>query len=81
MLGHASAAVTFDGYADLFDDALDGVAAALDRAARQSDVAHLLPKAGLGLDTTARQERENPRMTGGFSVLVTPAGFEPALPP
>lgn len=45
MLGHASAAVTLDVYADLFDDDLDSVATALDRAAMQSDVANLLPKA------------------------------------
>lgn len=45
MLGHASAAVTLDVYADLFDDDLDGVARALDRAAMQSDVANLLPRA------------------------------------
>lgn len=30
MLGHASAAMTLDTYADLFDDDLDDVAAALD---------------------------------------------------
>lgn len=29
MLGHASAAMTFDVYADLFDDDLNSVAAAL----------------------------------------------------
>ena len=45
MLGHASAAVTLDVYADLFDDDLDGVATALNLAAMQSDVANLLPKA------------------------------------
>ena len=32
MLGHASAAVTLDIYSDLFDDDLDGVSVALDRA-------------------------------------------------
>jgi hypothetical protein len=32
MLGHASAAVTLDIYSDRFDDDLDGVATALDRA-------------------------------------------------
>lgn len=32
MLGHASAAMTLDTYADLFDDDLDAVADALDRA-------------------------------------------------
>lgn len=32
MLGHASASMTLDTYADLFDDDLDDVASALDRA-------------------------------------------------
>jgi integrase len=32
MLGHASAAVTLDTYADLFDDDLDAVSDALDEA-------------------------------------------------
>jgi integrase len=36
MLGHASAAMTLDVYADLFDDDLDAVAEALDSAARRS---------------------------------------------
>lgn len=38
MLGHASAAMTLDVYADLFDDDLDAVAAALDQAKRAADV-------------------------------------------
>jgi integrase len=38
MLGHASAAMTLDVYADLFDDDLDAVADALDTAARRSVV-------------------------------------------
>jgi hypothetical protein len=32
MLGHASAAMTLDVYADLFNDDLDAVATALDQA-------------------------------------------------
>ena len=32
MLGHASAAMTLDVYADLFDDDVDAVSAALDQA-------------------------------------------------
>jgi hypothetical protein len=37
MLGHASAAMTLDIYADLFDDDLEAVATALDEArARES---------------------------------------------
>lgn len=39
MLGHASAAMTLDVYADLFDDDLDMVATAMDAARR----AHILP--------------------------------------
>ncbi|MGN6446107.1 tyrosine-type recombinase/integrase [Amnibacterium sp.] len=38
MLGHASAAMTLDVYADLFDDDLDSVATALDRQARKAAV-------------------------------------------
>ena len=39
MLGHASAAMTLDVYADLFDDDLDGVAEALHTARLSSAVA------------------------------------------
>lgn len=39
MLGHASAAMTLDTYVDLFDDDLEAVADALDRAAAGSSVA------------------------------------------
>ena len=38
MLGHASAAMTLDLYADLFDDDLDAVAVALDAARAKSNV-------------------------------------------
>lgn len=36
MLGHASAAVTLDVYADLFEDDLDAVSAALDQAVQRA---------------------------------------------
>ncbi len=44
MLGHASAAITLDRYADLFDDELDDVADRLDtlQAASRGRVADLL---------------------------------------
>lgn len=45
MLGHASAAMTLDTYADLFDDDLDAVSAALDVAATRSDVVEVLIRA------------------------------------
>jgi integrase len=38
MLGHASAAMTLDTYADLFDDDLDAAALALDQARANSNV-------------------------------------------
>lgn len=44
MLGHASASMTLDTYADLFDDDLDGVADALDHARRAAVVAKVLPR-------------------------------------
>ena len=45
MLGHASAAMTLDVYADLFDDGLDAVAVALNDGATQSDVVKMLSDA------------------------------------
>jgi integrase len=42
MLGHSSAAMTLDVYADLFGDDLVRVAAILDAAKRQSGFANLL---------------------------------------
>lgn len=44
MLGHASAAMTLDVYAGLFDDDLDAVATALDSARTHAVVAKVLPR-------------------------------------
>ncbi|KQV07058.1 site-specific integrase [Leifsonia sp. Root112D2] len=44
MLGHASAAMTLDTYADLFDDDLDAVAIALNQAKSDSNVVKLWSK-------------------------------------
>lgn len=44
MLGHASAAITLDRYADLFEDDLDAVAVALDHAALRTDVGKVWAK-------------------------------------
>jgi integrase len=43
ILGHASAALTLDRYADLFDDDLDAVAERLDTIGRVAGVAYPLP--------------------------------------
>lgn len=48
MLGHASAAMTMDVYADLFDEDLDGVAVALDDAVSRTVVPEMCPKAASG---------------------------------
>lgn len=42
ILGHASAAVTLDVYADLFDEDLDSVGASLDRIAMQTSIANVV---------------------------------------
>lgn len=47
MLGHTSAAMTLDVYSDLFDDDLDAVSAALDRAAAKAGVAALFDNKAL----------------------------------
>jgi len=52
MLGHASAAMTLDTYADLFDDDLDAVGIALDNARSSAIVPKLCPP-----DTRARAIR------------------------
>jgi len=44
MLGHASAAMTLDVHADLFDDDLDRVVVALDKARMVSSVGNAAPE-------------------------------------
>jgi integrase len=46
MLGHASAAMTLDIYADLFDDDLEAVAVALDQARSQTSVGKMWARDG-----------------------------------
>ncbi len=77
MLGHASAAMTLDRYADLFDDDLDDVADRLDalRAASRGRVADFLrtetPSEGLSEPPT----EVNPEVRG-----VETRGIEPLTP-
>jgi hypothetical protein len=44
LLGHKSAAMTLDTYADLFDSDLDAVADRLDKVARGAGVSPLFPQ-------------------------------------
>jgi integrase len=53
MLGHASAAMTLDTYADLFDDDLDLVSDALDAAAAKSDLGKVWAQAQKGASQTS----------------------------
>jgi integrase len=48
MLGHKSAAMTLDVYADLFDDDLNAVSDALDQARTSANVAILLSRGDNG---------------------------------
>ena len=50
MLGHASAAMTLDVYADLFDDDLDAVATALNESKMISIVSKMWPRGENGAD-------------------------------
>ena len=50
MLGHASAAMTPDVYADLFDDDVDAVSAALDQARSTAIVSKSRPRAAADAD-------------------------------
>ena len=74
MLGHASAAVTLDVYADLFDEDLDTVAVALDRIAMQTNVAILLPKTEFESRLTPLETAQLPRKHGGV-VRRDPSGI------
>jgi hypothetical protein len=74
MLGHASAAMTLDVYADLFDDDLDAVAAALNDRAVSSSVGKLWAEASQddAVRTMRRRQthrirkNKNPWLTGAF---------------
>jgi hypothetical protein len=77
MLGHASAAMTLDRYADLFDDDLDDVADRLDalRAAsrgRSADPSRT--------DTPSEGPTEPPTKVNPQVTLVETRGIEPLTP-
>ena len=77
MLGHASAAMTLDRYADLFDDDLDDVADRLDalRAASRGRVADFL-RTGTPSEGSPEPPTEvNPQVRG-----VETRGIEPLTP-
>lgn len=57
MLGHASAAMTLDVYADLFDDDLDAVAAALNDRAVSSSVGEMWAKVSIENSEPSKKEK------------------------
>lgn len=58
MLGHASAAMTLDTYADLFEDDLDAVASALDHARTSSVAVKTQSRAGVSSPDDPREARK-----------------------
>lgn len=66
MLGHASAAMTLDTYADLFDDDLDNVADALARAADASGVGDVLASSESGVRARSRRAASAGDSTTGY---------------
>ena len=71
MLGHKSAAMTLDVYADLFDDDLDAVAERLDAATRKPGVPLVRPEATI-TPITQRDIGHRPAV-----MCVGPVGLEP----
>lgn len=59
MLGHASAAMTLDVYADLFDNDLDVLSAALDQARSDSIVGKMWAEPDLGETAEPAHPRES----------------------
>ena len=74
MLGHASAAMTLDTYADLFVHDLDAVAVVLDTARSSRIVSMSVSTA----PTPCAKEPLRPRFSGDVGVLslAVPVGFE-----
>jgi site-specific recombinase XerC len=73
MLDHASAAMTLDGYADLFDDDLDAVADGLNKATASANVGKLWAQSVCETMTLSRNpcncndpQRQNRAETVGF---------------
>jgi site-specific recombinase XerD len=60
MLGHASAAMTLDIYADLFDDDLEAVATALDQARSRESVGKMWARSGHATASRASGSRLTP---------------------
>ena len=68
MLGHASAAMTLDIYADLFDDDLEAVATALDQARSRT----VWPKCGHGWAKRGHSAVNRPSNNGRLDLLFYP---------
>ena len=77
MLGHASAAMTLDTYADLFDDDLDAVAVGLDTARSSRIVSMSVSMA----PKPSAKEPLPPLVSRDVGVvsLAVPVGFVPGL--
>ncbi len=75
MLGHASAAMTLDVYADLFDDDLDSVAIVLDQKAHRRGCGQSVGKPLTLRFGTAARNAKSPGIPG--LSMVAPTGVDP----
>ena len=78
MLGHASAAITLDECADLFDDDLNAVSDRLDKAFARTDMDKLWASGQIPHVET----KKKPRNINDFGAIrgAEPVGFEPTVP-
>lgn len=72
MLGHASAAMTLDVYADLFDDDLEAVASALSEARAQASVGKMWAENGSAAHKAASDQVFHGHIPGGRGGFRTP---------
>ena len=77
MLGHASAAMTLDTYADLFEDDLDAVGIALDSARSAAIVGKLWANDAVSTSKGPEYPQESSEVRGQSGA--EPVGFEPTV--
>ena len=75
MLGHASAAMTLDVYADLFDDDLDALAERLESTVSEARADYL--RTGTGVISLRSRAREARLVSDQPKPMVGPVGLEP----
>lgn len=77
MLGHASAAMTLDTYADLFDKDLDAVGIALHEACFTDECGQIVGREHRGCQQQG--EKQRPTCVNRWGILAEAEGFEPPV--